>query len=87
LVSLKKIFFKNKNNLSHENFTNNNNRKINSAERQSTWQEFKWRMFENMPGKDVKAVSETNIFIGTCLPLLRIPFSAEHSMDIKKNTF
>ena len=66
---------------------NNNNRKINSVERQSKWPKFKWRMKENMSGKDVKAASETNIFIGTYLPLLRMPFSAEHSMDIKNNTF
>ena len=30
---------------------------------------------------------QTNMFTGTWLPLLRIPFSADHSMDIKKNTF
>ena len=40
-----------------------------------------------MQGKDVQAASETNVFTGTWLPLLRISFSADHSMDIKKNTF
>ena len=33
------------------------------------------------------AASEANIFTGTCFPLLRFPFSADHSMNIKKNTF
>ena len=66
---------------------NNSSGEINSAERQSKWRKFKWRVNENMQGKDVKAASETNMFTGTCLPLLRIPFSADHSTDIKKNTF
>ena len=45
------------------------------------------RVNGNMHGKDVQAASETNVLTGTWLPLLRIPFSADHSMDIKKNTF
>ena len=66
---------------------NNSRGEIKSAERQSKWRKFKWRVNENMQGKDVQAASETNVFAGTWLPLLRIPFSADHSMDIKKNTF
>ena len=66
---------------------NNSSGEIKSAERQSKWRKFKWRVNENMQGKDVQAASETNVFTGTWLPLLRIPFSADHSMDIKKNTF
>ena len=61
--------------------------KIKSAERQSKWRKLKWRVNESMQGKDVQAASETNVFTGTWLPLLRIPFSADHSMHIKKNTF
>ena len=61
--------------------------KIKSAERQSKWRKFKCKVNENMQGKDVQAASETDVFTGTWLPLLRIPFSADHSMDIKKNTF
>ena len=45
------------------------------------------RVNGNLHGKDVQATSATNVFTGTWPPLLRIPFSAEHSMDIKKNTF
>ena len=37
---------------------------------------------EHMQSKDVQAASETNVFTWTLLP-----FSADHSMDIKKNTF
>ena len=66
---------------------NNSTGEIKSAERQSKWRKFKWRVNENMQGKDVQAASETNVFTGTWLPLLRIPFSADHSMDITKNTF
>ena len=47
----------------------------------------KWRVSEKMQGKDVQAASETNVFAGTWLPLLRIPFSKDHSVDIKKNAF
>ena len=81
--------FSNDTNLSQGSFDslNNSSGEINSAERQSKWRKFKWTVNENMQGKDVKAASETNMFTGTCLPLLRIPFSADHSVDIKKNTF
>ena len=42
-----------------------------------------------MQGKDVhvQAASETNVFTGTWFPFLRISFSADHSMEIKKDTF
>ena len=46
---------------------------------------FKWGVNENIQGKDVQAASERNVFTGTWLPILRIPFSADHFMDIKKN--
>ena len=42
---------------------------------------------KNMQGQDAQAASETNVFTPTWLPLLRIPFFADHSIDIKKNTF
>ena len=48
---------------------------------------FKWGVNENIQGKDVQAASERNVFTGTWLPILRIPFSADHFMDIKKNIF
>ena len=45
--------------------------------------ESQWKM----QGKDVLASNKINVFTGTWLPLLRIPFSADHSMDITKNSF
>ena len=55
---------------------NNSSGEINSAERQSKWRKFKWRVNENMQGKDVKAASETNMQGLACLfcvfPSLRI---------------
>ena len=66
---------------------NNSSGEIKSAQRQSKWRKLKWRVSENMQGKDVQAASETNVFTGTWLPLLRSPFSAGHSMGIKKNTY
>ena len=53
------------------------------TERQSKRRKFKWRTNENMQGKDVQAASQTNVFTGTWRRLLQIPFSADHSMDIK----
>ena len=61
---------------------NNNNWEIESAQRESNGRKFEWRVNENMQGKDVQAASETNVFTGTWLPLLRIPFSADHSMGL-----
>ena len=81
------LFFSNDNNLSQGSFAKQQQWGDNSAERQSKWRKFKWRVNENMQGKDVKAASETTFFSGTCLSLLWIPFSADRSMDIKKNTF
>ena len=66
---------------------NNSSGEIKPAERQSTWRKVKWRVNENMQGQDAQAASETNVFTPTWLPLLRIPFFADHSIDIKKNTF
>ena len=66
---------------------NNSSGEIKSTERQSKWRKFKWRVNENMQGKDVLASNKINVFTVTWLPLLRIPFSADHSMDITKNTF
>ena len=63
------------------------NGEIKSAQRQSTWRKFKWRVNENMQGKDVQAASETNVLRGNWLLLLRSSFSADQCMDIKKNTF
>ena len=68
------LFFSNDNNLSQGSFAKQQQWGDNSAERQSKWRKFKWRVNENMQGKDVKAASETNMFTGTCLPLLRIPW-------------
>ena len=48
---------------------------------------FKWRVNENMQGKNVQSASGTNVFTGTWLLLLQIPVSADHSVDIKKNTY
>jgi len=48
----------------------NSSGEIKPAERQSKWRKFKWRVNENMQGKDVKAASETTFFTGTCLSLL-----------------
>ena len=58
---------------------NNSTGEIKSAERQSKWRKFKWRVNENMQGKDVQAPCETNVFL-----LLRIPFSADHSMGSRR---
>ena len=66
---------------------NNSTGGIKPAHRQSKWRKFKWRVSENMRGRDVQAASETNVFTGTWPPLLGIPFSADHSMDIQKDTF
>ena len=60
---------------------------IKSAERQSKLRKFKWRANENMQGKDGQAASARKVFTGIWLLLLRISFSADHSVDIKKNTF
>ena len=65
---------------------NNSSGKIKSAGRQSKWRKFRWRVTENMQGKDLQAASETNGFTGTWDPLLQIPVSADNSTDIKKNT-
>ena len=73
-------------------FSNDNNASV--SQRNITKQQ-QWRdkvsgeaiEMAQVQGKDVQAASETNVFTGTWLPLLRIPFSAGHSMDIKKNTF
>ena len=83
-----------------EALLNNSSGEITSAERQSKWCKFKWKVNENMQGRmcrqPVKQTNkqstnqpnkQTNMFTVTWLPLLRIPFSADHSMDIKKNTF
>ena len=61
--------------------------RVQSAEKPSKWCKFTWRVNENTQGKDVRAASETNVFAGTWLLLLEIPFSADHTMDTKKNTF
>ena len=53
-----------------------------SAERKLKWCKLTLRVKENMQSNDVQAASETNVFTGTWLPLLRIPFSADHSMGL-----
>ena len=57
-----------------------------SAERKLKWCKFTLRVKENMQSNDVQAASETNVFTGTWLPLLRIPFSADLSMGISRRT-
>ena len=51
------------------------------------WRKVNWRANENAQGMDVQAASEIDVFTGTWLPLLQIPFSTDHSVDIKKNSF
>ena len=59
------------------------------VERQSKWRSSSGGSMKTCTARMWRqlAASEANIFTGTCFPLLRIPFSADHSMDIKKNTF
>ena len=52
----------------------NSSGEIKPAERQSKWRKFKWRVNENMQGKDVKAASETNIFYRD------LPFASVNSL-------
>ena len=65
---------------------NNSSGEIKSAETQSKWRKCKWRVNENIQGKDVQAAGETNVFAGTWLLLLRIPFSADRSPWISRRT-
>ena len=51
---------------------NNSSGEIKPTERQWKWRKFKWRVNENMQGKDVQAASETNLGFRFCgFPSLR----------------
>jgi hypothetical protein len=53
---------------------------IKPAERQSKWRRFKCKVSENLQGKDVKAASETNVFIGLAFCFCGFP-SLQTSAD------